>query len=123
MRPVVSIYPSGAPGVGLLLLRLGVGQWLVAEALSSGPSWHRVAAAVLAAGILAGFQARPCAGMAFLLAGWAAAGSPGPLGIEVSLLFETAALSLLGPGAYSLDARLFGRRTVVLTSHGTGKTL
>lgn len=123
MRPVVSIYPSGAPGAGLLLLRLGVGQWLVAEALSGGPSWQRVAAAVLAAGILAGLLARPCAGLAFLLAGWAAASSPGPLGSGVSLLFETAALSLLGPGAYSLDARLFGRRTVVLTSPGADQPL
>jgi uncharacterized membrane protein YphA (DoxX/SURF4 family) len=31
-----------------------------------------------------------------------------------SLLLSSAALALLGPGAYSIDARLFGRRVVVV---------
>jgi uncharacterized membrane protein YphA (DoxX/SURF4 family) len=31
-----------------------------------------------------------------------------------SLLLNSAALALLGPGAYSIDARLFGRRVVVV---------
>ena len=32
------------------------------------------------------------------------------------------ALSLLGPGAYSVDARLFGRRVIVLSDDDRGRT-
>jgi hypothetical protein len=35
------------------------------------------------------------------------------VGIGASML-NSAALALLGPGAYSMDARLFGRREIVL---------
>jgi hypothetical protein len=34
----------------------------------------------------------------------------------VFAIVDTAALGLLGPGGYSLDARMFGRRRVVLSS-------
>jgi uncharacterized membrane protein YphA (DoxX/SURF4 family) len=34
--------------------------------------------------------------------------------VLASLLLNAIALALLGPGAYSLDARLFGRRVVVV---------
>jgi hypothetical protein len=32
-------------------------------------------------------------------------------------IVNTAALAVLGPGAYSLDARIFGRRIVSLPKH------
>ncbi len=31
-------------------------------------------------------------------------------------IVDTAALGLLGPGGYSLDARIFGRRRVILST-------
>ena len=34
--------------------------------------------------------------------------------VQVALLFNAAALALLGPGAYSVDARLFGLRVTVI---------
>jgi len=36
---------------------------------------------------------------------------------------DTAALGLLGPGGYSLDARLFGRRRVVLSTDASSDLL
>jgi len=33
---------------------------------------------------------------------------------------NAAAIALLGPGAYSLDARLFGRREIVFSPSGKG---
>lgn len=35
--------------------------------------------------------------------------------ICIFCILDAAALALLGPGAYSLDARLFGRRVTVVT--------
>jgi hypothetical protein len=48
----------------------------------------------------------------FQLAGLLAGDQP-TVGIGASIL-NSAALALLGPGAYSMDARLFGRREIVL---------
>ena len=34
--------------------------------------------------------------------------------IHITTVIDAAALALIGPGAYSLDARLFGRRVTVI---------
>ncbi|HEX8772577.1 MAG TPA: hypothetical protein VF735_03160 [Pyrinomonadaceae bacterium] len=42
---------------------------------------------------------------------------PGPANlIYITPVIDAAALAILGPGAYSVDARLFGRRVTVITS-------
>lgn len=50
---------------------------------------------------------------------------PVPLPAEslVGVIILAAAIALLGPGAFSLDARLFGRREIVIPniSHKTHK--
>ena len=43
-----------------------------------------------------------------------ALGSNAVIASHILPICEAAALALLGPGAYSVDARLFGRRVVVL---------
>lgn len=66
----------------------------------------------------------PVAGvLAALVSGWH--GLPHPLDLSVDLLLGTlgVALALLGPGAWSVDARLFGWRRVELrngNSDGNG---
>jgi hypothetical protein len=113
------MFPAGAPGCGMLILRLGV-----AISLHIDPSGHfGVNPNVLAFLALAALSGSLAVGLltplVSLLAGLAemamlctsatsavAAAFLGPL--------DAAVLLLLGPGAYSLDARLFGRRVVVL---------
>lgn len=119
MRRLYSTFAGGWPGAGLLLMRLVVGSALVARAGSSLASHSPMNITVLAvlsmaAGILliAGLWT-PIVGTSvalieickmFMLAGdrW------------VWLLLGTAglALAMLGPGLWSVDARLFGWKLI-----------
>ncbi len=115
------MFPSGTPGLGLALLRLVVAVSLHLDAMGRpAQNAHGIAfAALLAlsllivAGTFTPFAAVTCAlaQAAQLLLG-AAEISPGATLLPVEALI----LALLGPGAYSIDARLFGRRVFVLHS-------
>lgn len=113
------MFPQGAPGVALLLLRLSVAAILVMEAAKcSGASSILLLCAVvvlmsvsLSIGFLTPYLSviACAAAIANLLIG----PDSGKL-IHVFPVIDAAALTLLGPGAYSLDARLFGRRVTVV---------
>lgn len=113
MQRLFSSFPAGRAGLGLLLLRLAAGVFLI---LRSRPgfdgTWAAVAigsVAVVSAVLLAAGFLTPVAGV---LGAAAALLGPGPA--SAGLAVDAAALVLLGPGAYSVDARLFGRREIVI---------
>jgi uncharacterized membrane protein YphA (DoxX/SURF4 family) len=123
-------YPSGRPGVGLLLLRSALGLTAAAQGgvyLSSRDElslWTAACLLVLATGslLLIGFLT-PVASILFGLSSTAIAFSSSSAYTDnllhggLFLLFVVsmaAATALLGPGAYSLDARLFGRREIII---------
>jgi uncharacterized membrane protein YphA (DoxX/SURF4 family) len=126
MRRVYSSFPSGLPGIGLLVLRLALG---TVGAIESGLLLkHDGRLLTDAAGMVSGAAAvllvtglmTPVAVVLLALntaALWLA-GDTAASRVDHSMALlrvgSSVAAVLLGPGAYSADARLFGRREVVI---------
>jgi hypothetical protein len=113
------MFPAGAPGCGMLILRIGV-----AASLHIDPSGHfginpNVAAFVAFTALSGSLAVGLLTPLVSLLTGIIEVAQllMGDTGVVVAVLLgplDAAVLLLLGPGAYSVDARLFGRRVVVL---------
>jgi len=124
-------FPGGWPGVGLLLLRLAVVVTVLAQCVASAGDWRHLGLVTAAVGVLA------IASSVSLLIGYLTPFSAvivalTSLGTAISWfpvpnpnLFDTklatalvtviaVAIVCLGPGAFSLDARLFGRREITI---------
>ena len=131
LHRVFPAFPAGLPGVGLLLLRAVVGATLATQGLvcllSAEPSTALlplIAALLLISGVfvLLGFLTptlSPLAGIECL--GIALSWFPPQVWIfpeskvaMAQLIAVSAAIALLGPGAFSVDARLFGWKEIVI---------
>lgn len=124
LQRLFSTFPDGWPGFGLLLLRLGVGIALayngVASLVAEVPAPLAIAqdAIAAAAGIflIAGLWTPIVGALAALVQVWIALSHPPsqPPGawIHIFLAVLSASLAMLGPGVWSIDARLFGRKLV-----------
>ena len=118
MRRLFSTFAHGWPGVGLLVMRLVGGAAFVARALpivASGSSTAVVVALLaIAAGLflVAGLWT-PIAGSLIAAIGiWFAFAYADDTLVSVLLATIGGALALLGPGAWSIDARLFGWKRI-----------
>jgi uncharacterized membrane protein YphA (DoxX/SURF4 family) len=119
VRRLFSTFAHGAPGVGLLLIRVVAGTTLIVHAVAMLLAGPEVASAVLhllTAGIgillLIGLWTPVAAALTALDAAWLAFSSPGDARFYILLAALAAALALLGPGAWSVDARLFGWKRI-----------
>ena len=116
MQRLFSMFPPGLPGIGLLLLRSSVAIALVLEGYDHRqPGWIPAAAILLSIPLFAGYVTPIAAGVGLLFHGliWLTSGG-GSAALLSIVSLDILALALLGPGAYSVDASLFGRRIVVL---------
>jgi|SRR5215475_3267170 len=121
MQRLFSMFPQGGPGVALLLLRISVAAILVLSAVNRLSNFsHLLAGAAVLVGVLLVIGLfTPVSSLATVvlsLTNLLIDGHPSNSVIIVvaTAILESIALALLGPGAYSLDAKLFGRRVMVV---------
>ena len=113
MQRLFSTFADGPPGAGLLLQRLLTGAallyYLVATPLSAvaPPQLIGAFAGLL---LIAGLWT-PIAGVIAACAeAWVALSSPSHAGVAAALTVLCVTLALIGPGQWSVDARLYGRK-------------
>jgi hypothetical protein len=117
------MFPTGGPGIALLLLRVALAAMLLHDVLgalaSRGSPWVILALAAVAIALCAGLLTPVMSAVYVVIemTAWHLAGG-GFVAIHASTILVAVALALLGPGAYSFDARLFGRRQVIFPSGG-----
>ena len=110
----LSIFPSGARGAALLLLRISAAALIVLFLIRRQLSpWSVAGCLVIASALLAGFCTRLAALACAVLATAAFLSIHGTLSWLMALqALNATALAILGAGAYSFDAALFGRRVI-----------
>jgi putative oxidoreductase len=118
------MFPNSLPGAGLLLLRLVCSFLIIAGAIAKFVEKPQLLSLIL--------QSIGCAAALLLLAGlWTPVAGvaiavlelctivSGTNGMENAILLATlgAALAVLGPGSYSVDAKLFGRKRIQIRTN------
>ena len=119
MRRLYSTFAGGWPGTGLLLMRLVIGSVLVVRAglrLWGDPplSFTVTSAILLGSGILLilGLWTPIVGTSVAVIEAWKMLTLPGDRWLWLLLGAVSVALAMLGPGRWSIDARLFGWKRV-----------
>src|SRR5271157_5601364 len=117
MQRLFSTFAGGWPGAGLLMQRLLVGAVLeyCAVATPSGTVTAPQVIGALAGLLLIAGLWTPIAGVVTACAqAWVAFSSPAHASIPAALAVLGVTLALIGPGEWSVDARLYGRKHFAL---------
>src|SRR5262249_18020955 len=139
LQRLFSTFPGGRPGVGLLLLRgvvgpsaIAAGVLYLASPFNPFIAWLLGLTLIVSGCALAIGFLTPLAGILTGIPFFAVAMSWVPTPprslhdvrlMALGLIVTTVAIALLGPGAFSLDGYLFGRREIVIPSpSGSSKT-
>lgn len=121
MQRLFSMFPAGRPGLALLMLRVALAVMLLEGVagpfIRLGSAWFLLAPAAVAIALALGLLTPVVSALCILLevTTWVTS-AMAIEAVHVCAVLVALSLSMLGPGAYSLDARLFGRRQVILPS-------
>jgi uncharacterized membrane protein YphA (DoxX/SURF4 family) len=119
LQRLFSTFPNGRPGAGLLLLRFAVGASLIIEKVPL--IWVIPQSFGLEVRVV-----MVCVGISLLCGLWTPVAGALAAVIELSIAFSPAgcdathillailsfSLALLGPGAWSIDGHIFGRKRI-----------
>ena len=119
VRRLFSTFAHGWPGIGLILLRVAAGGALATRGLLAFPSTAPAGSelfqlVVVAVGLLLiiGLWTPAAAAFMVILELWRMVSRRGDLAVDILLCNIALAIALLGPGAWSVDARLFGWKRI-----------
>ena len=119
LQRLFSTFAKGWPGMGLLCLRLGAAIVLfhngVVGSVESPYQQHFLRPLIEAAAglfLCAGLWTPIAGGAAAIIGLWGAFWRSGDPWSQILLAILGAGLAMLGPGAWSIDARLFGRKRI-----------
>ena len=113
------MFPIGAAGGALFVLRVSVAVTLVAPELRPKeyptPLWVVLCSLVLAIFLVLGFLTPYCAVLGCVAEIIAFVVADGRNGLHLATsIVDGGVLAVTGPGAYSIDARMFGRRILTV---------
>jgi putative oxidoreductase len=126
LQRLFATFPEGWPGTGLLLVRAvaaipvvlqGI-EGLLAAPLQTGAILE-LAAACFAVLLLVGLWTPVVGALIAIAELWLVLSHARDPWMHVRLGALGAALAMLGPGAWSVDARLFGRKRIEISDPGT----
>jgi putative oxidoreductase len=119
VQRLFSTFARGWPGVGLLLLRVAAGSSLIARSIlvlgntpTFGTGFFQLFIATAGVLLIAGLWTPVGAAVMVLLELWRIISRRGDPASDILLCVLALAIVLLGPGAWSVDARLFGWKRI-----------
>lgn len=119
MQRLFSTFARGWPGVGLLLLRVAAGSSLIARSIlvlgntpTFGTGFFQLFIATAGVLLIAGLWTPVGAAVMVLLELWRIISRHGDPASDILLCVLALAIVLLGPGAWSVDAHLFGWKRI-----------
>ena len=119
LQRLFSTFANGWPGLGLLIQRLVLGIALLHHSIalfsSSPPVWlvvPQLIGSALGLFVVAGLWTPVIGTLVAALQVWIALTGTGDSGAAIILAALGGSLAMIGPGAWSIDARLFGRKYI-----------
>jgi putative oxidoreductase len=118
LQRLFSTFANGWPGFGLLVQRLFTGIVLLhngiaqLETPAAGLTAPQTTGALLGLFILAGLWTPVAGALAAAVELWIIFAGGGDVWMALMLAVFGGTLAMIGPGAWSIDARLFGRKQI-----------
>jgi hypothetical protein len=122
VQRLFSMFPAGLPGVALLLLRTTIAGLLLVSTLSSeAPGnvalWKTIVLGLTCVLLFLGALTPLASVLSIVIEAMSWPGWDGLRSANLALhMLVSLALFILGPGAYSLDSKMFGRRLILPAS-------